>query len=170
MEFLQFTFNDNLLVYWDNNPIAKQIVDLVGYLDIVIYLNNKTSTIYISVFYVFVFIVLLAIVNIAYVSYSFARKYFTSTLPLYILSKTAKVFITILFIPVISLNLSMFVCIEKNGKFYNKVSPQLQCYVGFHYIHMITSFVMSCIFFTICLVVVVTFFECSEFEEDIEAK
>lgn len=172
LEFLQFPFNSSLLHYWDNNPIAQKIVNVVSYLDIVYYLENKEPTVYLLVYYFFVVLVSLVIVNIAYVSYSFSRRYFTHTWPLYVLSKTAKIFITILFIPIISLNLSIFVCVknEKDGKYYNKTSPKLICFDGFYVIHMITSLIISVIFFIICIVVVINFFECSECEEDIEAK
>jgi hypothetical protein len=171
MEFLQFPFSSELLKYWDNNPIASTIIDYINYIDILFYLKKKEPFVYLLVYYIFVFLVTLVILNIAYVFYSFSRQYFTYTWPLYVLSKTAKIFITILFLPVLNLNLSLFVCEKKpDGKYYNTTSTNLECFVGFYFVHMATSLIISIIFFTICVFSVVNFFECSECEEDFEAK
>lgn len=171
LEFLQFPFSSALMIYWGNHPIAEGVQTGIGYINIVNYLSNSSAIVYLTIYYMFVLSVTLVIVNIAYVSYSFSRKYFTHTWPLYVLSKVAKTFVTILFMPIFELFLSMFTCnLNDYGYYINNISPELICFESFHYLHMVISFIVSILFLIICMTVAINFFECSEISNDVEAK
>lgn len=171
LEFLQFPFNETFKMYW-NNDIANSIMQYLNYLNIVNYLSSSTLLVYLIVFYLFVLAVTLVILNIFYVSYSFSRKFFTHTWPLYILAKVVKTFVTNLFMPIIELFISVYKCqLDETGNFYvNQIESSLICFQGFHYVHMIISIVISVIFVVICIICAINFFECSELSEDFEAK
>lgn len=172
LEFLQFPFSQSLYKYWNNNPIAVQLANTISYINIVNYLNTSNEIVYLTIYYLFVLAVTLVILNILYVSYSFSRKYFTYTWPLYVLSKVAKIFVTVLFMPILELFLSLFVCKydEIDGKYKNSTSTDVVCFEGFHILHMIISLIVSTIFLIICIIVAISFFECSEVSEEFEAK
>jgi hypothetical protein len=169
----------------------------------------------------------LVIINIAYVSYSFSRKYFTITWPLYVLRNVAKIFVTILFMPLLELFLSIIHCHDASHDashstttttgtidtshnttvassstastaaatstaaaghlfrllsssttddtghatvYINSISPEIICFEGTFYIHMIVSIIVAICFLLICLIVAITFFENSEVTENHSAK
>ena len=99
LEFLGFPFNNQTISAWGDSPIANEIMYYLNFLNIPQYLTGQSLMVYLSVFYLFIFVVILVILNIAYVSYSFSRKYFTYTWPLYVLRNVAKIFVTVLFMP-----------------------------------------------------------------------
>lgn len=102
LEFMIFPFHLTILSVW-NSSWAKYIGNFLSLFNIVHYLEHYPGSnpqiTYLIVFYLAVTAVTLVIINIAYVSYSFSRKYFTVTWPLYVLRTIAKIFVTILFMP-----------------------------------------------------------------------
>lgn len=171
LEFLQFPFNETFKIYW-NSTIANSIMQYLNYLNIVTYFPTTAIELYLIVFYFFVLAVSLVILNIVYVSYSFSRKFFTYTWPLYVLAKVVKIFVTNLFMPIFELFLSIYKCqLDSSGQHYvNSVTSGMICFQGFHYVHMAISIVISIIFVVICIVCAINFFECSEISEEFEAK
>ena len=67
------------------------------------YILNISLEAYLTLFYFFVFLVSCTILNIAYVSYSISRSYFTMTWPLHLLRNVAKIFVTVLFQPMLGI-------------------------------------------------------------------
>lgn len=172
LEFLQFPFNNCLIPLWDYSTIASEINNVIEYINIVHYLSGQSTLVYLCIFYFFVVSVSAVIANIFYVSYSFNRKYFTQTWPLIVLRNVAKTFVTILFMPILELFISIFVCNKNNddGLYYNSIATDLICFRGAHFVHMFIALIISIVFFIICVIVAINFFECSEIGEDIEAK
>lgn len=172
LEFLNFPFSTPLMIYWDNSQIANQINNFIGYINIVNYLNGTSKYAYLSVYFFFVLIVILVICNIIYVSISFSRNYFTYTWPLIVLTNVAKFFVTILFMPIFELFLSMFVCYynDELGEFRNSITSEIVCFQSLHIFYMVISCLVSIAFLIICYVVAINFFEFSELCEEIEAK
>jgi hypothetical protein len=143
--------------------------------------------VYLIVFYFFVVTVSLVIINIGYVSYSFSRKYFTVTWPLYVLRNVAKIFVTVLFMPILELFFSLFNCVHESeavphrllatvatnttsNLYINNISNDIVCFQGSYYVHMLISLIVSILFILICLIVALTFFENSEISDDHMAK
>ena len=146
-------------------------MEYLGYLNIPNYLNGQSLFVYLSVFYLFIFAVILVILNIAYVSYSFSRKYFTYTWPLYVLRNVAKIFVTVLFMPALELFLSITVCQENaDGVLVNTICSELICFQGEHYIHMMVALIVTIVFLVICLIVAINLYEVSETAEEHKGK
>jgi hypothetical protein len=172
LEFMNFPFSDSLNKYWDNSTIAVNFGNLIQRLNIVSYLHQGTKELYLSIYFVFVVIVILIIINIAYVSISFSRKYFTYTWPLILLTTVFKVFVTVLFMPIFELFLSMFTCSYNSvsDKYLNNITSNLVCFEGLHIFYMTISFLVTIIFLAICITIAINFYEYSEIIEDIEAR
>lgn len=63
------------------------------------------------------------------------------------------------------------VCSETSPGIYTmKLVESIQCYSGFYFLHMLCSIIVGLIFVVICLIVALTFFECSDEEENLTAK
>jgi uncharacterized membrane protein len=46
----------------------------------------------------------------------------------------------------------------------------IKCFYGFHFLHIFCAIVVSIVFVLICLICALTFFECSNEEEELTAK
>jgi hypothetical protein len=185
-EFLTFPFTPVVSGSWGNNSITKFLFDMTSKANIVSYLYGGSPLVFFTVFYINVSAFILIILNIAYVSYSFSRKYFTVTWPLYVLRSVAKIYITILFEPVFELFLSVFSCYPQgsavlppsslvpnnsNSTIYvNLVSPDYVCFNWAHYIHMAVSFIVILLLLITGLIVGMSFYDSSEVSDDSTAK
>jgi len=139
-------------------------------------LEGGSATLYLIVLYLAVVAVTLVIFNIAYVSYSFSRKYFTVTWPLYVLRTVAKIFVTILFMPIfgkilfiLELFLTTLHCVQYGDVVATHIG-HIKCFYGFHFLHIFCAIIVAIVFVLICLICALTFFECSNEEEDLTAK
>ena len=65
--------------------------------------------------------------------------------------------------------LSILNCV-KTGDVYITFIGEIQCYYGFHFLHVFCSVVVTIVFVLICLICALTFFECSDEEGDLTAK
>ena len=162
-EFMEFPFHQNVKSIWFNDKITDYMYNYLEYLSIVKYFEGRPNYIYLTGYYISLLSITMILFNIAYVSYSFNRKYFTVTWPLYILKTVAKVFLTALFNPLLELTLSIFVC-EKNdnGDYYLEVNKKIKCYDPAYFIHMSLGTIITICFMIICLFVALTLFENSE--------
>jgi hypothetical protein len=200
LEFMIFPFSDAVASPWANASLVKLFHNLFSKANIVSYLHGGSQIVFLITFYVNVAAVSLIIINIAYVSYSFSRKYFTVTWPLYVLRTMAKIYITILLSPVFELFLSIFSCYPQGAASAHRllssvdtsttttstshstttthatevyvlgISPEYECYAWSHYLHMMISFIVTVTFIIIGLIVGMAFFENSEVAEDHGAK
>ena len=136
------------------------------------YLTGVSSSVYLTVFYLCVLLVTLMIINIVYVSYSFSRNFFTVTWPLYVLRHVAKAIVTIFFMPLQEIFISIFDCTldSTTGKQMNSYSPTIECWTGLHFLHFFCSVAVSIVFITISLIVALTYFECNDSGENHGAK
>ena len=159
-EFMEFPFHQNVKSIWFNDKITDYMYNYLEYLSIVKYFEGRPNYIYLTGYYISLLSITMILFNIAYVSYSFNRKYFTVTWPLYILKTVAKVFLTALFNPLLELTLSIFVC-EKNdnGDYYLEVNKKIKCYDPAYFIHMSLGTIITICFMIICLFVALTLFE-----------
>lgn len=171
LEFLSFPFDHTMLKYWDGNVVANRVIFSVSYVDIKIHLIGKSAFAYLLSFYICVFIIILVCLNISYVFYSFSRNYFTYTWPLSLLCKSLKIFVSILFIPFLTLFVSVFLCNKADdGLYYSGVAPELQCYGILHGVTMCISLIVIFLFSLICAIQIGFSFDLSFFTEDFEAK
>ena len=164
LEFMIFPFNPEIKSVWQNDNITETISTIFSYLSLLTYIENRPTVIYLCGLYASILAITLVLINIGYVSYSFSRKYFTATWPLYLLRTVAKIFVTGLFMPLLEVNLSIFHCIRSDDgtQWVNHANEQLVCFTPIHFLHMSISFIVTIIFIVISLCVALTFFENSE--------
>jgi hypothetical protein len=74
------------------------------------YVTNAPFSVFLVMLYTLIFIILLIIADIVYVSYSFSKKKFTFTFPLIVLAQIVPLFVTILFLPISEILLSVVEC------------------------------------------------------------
>lgn len=119
---------------------------------------------YIITFYLCVCLVILVIINITYVSYSFSQNRFGAVWPLRVLRSVVSFIVTVLFMPIFELFISMLECEEEpdeNGVIHsmNHYAHGLICWQGQHYVHSILAILVSVAFVIICIVVSITYYE-----------
>ena len=187
LEFMIFPFSETVIYNikkvspsWNAKEATTYLRNFFVSFSLVHYLHHRSATLYLVIFYLSVVAVTLVIVNIAYVSYSFSRKYFTITWPLYVLRNVAKIFVTILFMPFVGiyslvkldLFLSVLICHSdpNNPQILITEIGEIRCFYGFHFLHVFCSIIVSIVFLLICLICALTFFECSNEEGDLTAK
>jgi hypothetical protein len=143
----------------------------LNYINFVHYLQDTSASLYLIVFYISLLLVILMIINIVYVSYSFSRNFFTVTWPLYVLRHVAKAIVTIFFMPLQEIFISISSCsVDSYGKTVNSFSPSIECWTGLHFLHLFCSIAVSIIFTMISLIVALTYFECSDSGDNHGAK
>ena len=164
LEFLAFPFHEKLKNVWNNDKIIDNMNKIFDKLSIVNFLEGSPAFLYLTVFYLSVFSIVLVLLDIGYVSYSFNRKYFTVTWPLYLLKNVTKIFLTGLFNPLLELNLSILIC-EKDsdsGEYFLTTTKHIKCYNTTYFIHAVIGMVITICFSLICFIVALTLFENSE--------
>ena len=164
LEFLSFPFHEKLKDVWNNDKIIDNMNKIFDKLSIVNFLEGSPAFLYLTVFYLSMFSITLVLLDIGYVSYSFNRKYFTVTWPLYLLKNVTKIFLTGLFNPLLELNLSILIC-EKDddtGEYILTITKQVKCYNTTYFIHVVIGMVITICFTIICFFVALTLFENSE--------
>ena len=105
------------------------------------------------------------IINIVYVYYSISRGYFTFTWPLHLLRTCAKIFVTVLFLPMLEMMMTIFQCKHANGTLINIYTVDMECFKGVYFLHLTLAIIISLIFICICIIVSLTFFEIDDSEE-----
>jgi glucose uptake protein GlcU len=115
-------------------------------------------------FYLCVCLVLLIVINIAYVSYSFSRNRFGAVWPLRVLRSVVSFIVTVLFMPIFEVFISMVECeeeIDSTGAvhYVNHYAHNLICWYGEHYVHATFAILVIVAFVIICIVVSITYYE-----------
>lgn len=165
LEFMIFPFNPEIKSVWQNDSFTDTLSNAFGYITFLAYFEGRSPGVYLGGLYASILCMTLVLFNIGYVSYSFSRKYFTATWPLYLLRTIAKVFVTGLFMPLLEVNLSIFNCFysEEKGYYINDAARDMKCFTAIHFVHMGISLIVSIVFVLISVFVALTFFENSEF-------
>ena len=115
-------------------------------------------------------IVLIVVILILYVSYQFGRQQASFTCPVLFLRTAMSFFITLLFIPILDYYFSILNCITVSGQQVHYLFPDQQCWVSFHILHSSIAIIMALIFCVICLITVLTFYECRSISNDPTAR
>ena len=164
LEFLAFPFHEKLKDVWNNDTIIDKMNIIFDKLSIVNYLEGSPAFLYLTVYYLSMFSITLVLLDIGYVSYSFNRKYFTVTWPLYLLKNVTKIFLTGLFNPLLELNLSILICEkdDESKEYILTTTKHVKCYNTTYFIHSVIGMIITICFTTICFFVALTLFENSE--------
>ncbi|MDR3546667.1 MAG: hypothetical protein P4M11_00065 [Candidatus Pacebacteria bacterium] len=102
MQLMVFPFNGDAQFPWHATNFFVSLQNAVEAFQIISYLSNFPWATYLAVFYIGIFLVLLVIVDIVYVLFSIARKKFTFIWPLKALTAFCSIFVTVLFLPLLS--------------------------------------------------------------------
>ena len=112
--------------------------------------------------YILIVVIIIIIVDIVYVSYSFSKKKFRFTWPLVILGQVVPLFVTVFFIPITEILLSVAQCIPSE---YNPLVttmssyPDVVCWEGWHLFHSVVTLTFCGIFIFISTIVTLAMFE-----------
>lgn len=175
MEFMRFPFSNDFFSIWGNADLSSTILNIISNFDLQNYTENQTKLAFLLIFYTLMLIVVLTILNIFYVIYSFNRNYFTYTWPLVILNNIVKIFLTLLFMPILEYFISVFLCTQytnTSGNVINVITPtyEIVCFSTEHVIYCIISALLCSIFTFICIIVAINFFQSSPIQHDLDKK
>lgn len=158
MQYLGFPLNSNFNYIWKKTETVKTLAQFTKYFEITIYFES-TPEVYLFAFYLMVLLVVLIITNLIYVTISVLRKKFTVVWPLRILRSAVSFIITILFMPIIEVFVSIVDCIKIDDKLVIIYNPDIVCWTGQHYIHVIMGILFAILFCIVSLVVQMCYFE-----------
>jgi len=105
IDFLQlsaFSFNGNAEFPWRAGNLYEIFERIIESFQIIEYISNFPWFSYVIIFYLGIFLVFLVILGIIYVIYSTSRKRFAYLWPLKALAYFCTIFLTVLFIPILS--------------------------------------------------------------------
>lgn len=175
MEFMRFPFTSDFFSIWGNANLSSTVLNIIEHFDLQNYTEGQNKIVFLLIFFTLMLIVILTILNIIYVIYSFNRNYFTYTWPLVILNNIVKIFLTLLFMPILEYFISVFLCTfhtDANGINVKVITPtyEITCFSTEHIIYCIISAILCFIFTVICLIVAINFFQSSPVESDLDKK
>eukprot|EP01135_Chromosphaera_perkinsii_P005693 Nk52_evm25s358 gene=Nk52_evmTU25s358 len=104
------------------------------------------------IFYTCLFMVTGLLVIAAYVGYEFSEKNFKNLWTLKVLRSVAGLFVTVLYIPILTVFIAMLDCSEQDDNLFD-------CFDMWHMINIIASVVISILFMALSLLVAATFYE-----------
>ena len=161
LQIMQFIFHKKINHLWNASDIFAQVFDLFAFFDLGDYFSGfVTWRLYLITFYFFIFLILFIIIDIAYVSISFNRKKFTAIWPLVILRNFVNIAVTVLFLFITEVLISMIACTASNDGLYRHLMfEDVVCFQGWHIFHTAVSVLFNIIFMTISLIVVLNYFE-----------
>lgn len=171
-QLMVFPFNSDAEFPWRAGALYDSLKSLVEAFQVINYLTNFPWTTYLVIFYLGIFLVFLIILDIIYVLYSISRRKFSVVWPLKALSTFCSLFVTVLFLPLLSnvsshlleLFVSLITCKKTEDGAYVHVSyTEIVCWQGSHIFHGVMASLISVVFIGISLVVTLTFYEAKGF-------
>lgn len=181
-QLLVFPFNSDARFPWRAGSIFTSLQSIIEVFQIINYLTNFPWFTYLIIFYLGILLVLLVILDMVYVLYSIARKNFAVVWPLKALTSFCSIFVTVLFLPLLSiftdfytkieLFVSMLTCVKsQNGKYFvHSFYSETICWQGAHIAHAVMAVVISIVFILISLIVTLTFYETKQFSGNAGAR
>ena len=159
-QLMVFPFSDDIEFPWNAGNFFTSIRSFMEAFQLVAYFSNFPWSIYLAIFYIGIVLVILIIIDIIYVFYSMTQKKFAFIWPLKILASFCSVFVTVMFLPLLKLFMSMISCHNDiDGNFVNNYYTDLRCWEGYHILHGIMAILVSIIFIMISLIVTLTFYD-----------
>ena len=162
IQVLNFIFHDKIKSLWNSKELFLDMMNIFAFFDLSRFYGGVISwNLYLIFFYFFIFVIFFIIIDIIYVSYSFKKKRFSVIWPLTILRNFVNLAVTILFLFITEILLSMIECdyIQEKAGYFHKGFPDVQCFVGVHLIHTIFSIVFNISFVFISLIVTLNLYE-----------
>jgi len=159
-QLMVFPFSGDANFPWNAGNLLTSLQTVVEAFQLINYLSSFPWETYLAVFYLGILLVVLVIVDIIYVLYSMARKKFACIWPLKALTSFCSLFVTIMFLPLLKLFVSMISC-HKNGQGVSVHNSyhEINCWEGYHILHAALAIFVSIIFILISLIVTLTFYD-----------
>lgn len=155
-----FPFAQKIYFLWKASTLLDFVFTVFNYVNISTYLPSINYETYMASVYILVFVILLMIIDILYVSYSFQRKRFSAMWPLHILRSGVSLVVTIFFLPITEILISVITCSANESGLYAMTQfPNVACWTGWHIFHAIISQFFNLLFTSICTIAAFTFFE-----------
>lgn len=172
IQMLQFPFDDKISAVWKSSGVLNIVFQFFNFFNLINYLQDAiTWNTFVATFYITIVFIVLILLDIIYVSYSFQRKKFAMVWPLLLLRTIVTLTVTVLFIPITELLLSMFSCTTNStGELVFDLFPDIVCFTGMHLVHVVVGSVIGIIFILVSLVVTMNNFEIRITSQDITAR
>ena len=159
-QLMVFPFSGDAKFPWNAGSLLTSLQNIIEFFQVISYFSNFPWATYLVIFYLGILLVLLVIVDIIYVLYSMARKKFAVIWPLKALTSFCSIFVTVMFLPLLKLFVSMISCHKNDdGVFVHNYYVEERCWEGLHILHAIMAVVVSIVFIMISLIVTLTFYD-----------
>ena len=122
---------------------------------------NLAFETYLLIFYSGITLVVLVLLDITYVSYALSKKNLTLLWPVKLLRNVVSLFVTVLFLPLLQLFVSMLACAENETEtgYVHSNYRDVECWTGTHIIHAVAAILVSILFIIISIIVCLTYYE-----------
>lgn len=128
LQIMAFPFQTIVIDAWNGGSTLTSLTKFFQTFQFSSYLPNAPFPAFLAMLYVLIFIILLIIADIIYVSYSFSKKKFKFTFPLIILAQIVPLFVTVLFLPISEIMLSVVECESVDGRIVMTNFPEIVCW------------------------------------------
>ena len=173
IQVLNFIFHDKIKSLWNSKKLFLDMMNIFAFFDLSRFYGGVINwNLYLIFFYFFILLIFFIIIDIIYVSYSFRKKQFSVIWPLTILRNFVNLAVTILFLFITEILLSMIECdhMEDKEGYFHKGFPDVQCFVGVHLIHTVFAIVFNLAFVFISLIVTLNLYESRISSENKQAR
>lgn len=102
-QLMVFPFSGDAQFPWRAGSVFDSLQSVIQVFQVITVIASFPWVTYLAVFYLGILIVFLVVLDIIYVLYSIARKRFAVIWPLKVLSNFCSIFVTILFLPLLSM-------------------------------------------------------------------
>ena len=106
-QLMAFPLNSDAEFPWRAGSLFDYFETIINAFQIINYITNIAWSTYLIIFYLGITLVVLILIDIAYVLYSISRKKFVVMWPLKALANFCSIFVTVLFLPLLSISYSL---------------------------------------------------------------
>ncbi|CAD8126295.1 unnamed protein product [Paramecium sonneborni] len=162
IQYIQITyiiFNRQLWKVWQNEVLTKQLNKIFGYVLLTPYFEMVNFEGFVAMMYVSLGMVLFVLMLIFLLSYSISKSNSSFSWPIMLLRFLMSLFLQVLYMPIIDLLFSMLSCTDNQNGLLKHSLFDIECWVNIHIVHSIVAIFGIIIFFVLCLLFALLYFE-----------
>ncbi|CAD8075781.1 unnamed protein product [Paramecium primaurelia] len=162
LQYMQITyiiFNRQIWKVWQNEILTKQLNKIFGYVLLTPYFETVSFSGFAAMMYICLGLILFALMLIFLLSYSINKSKSSFTWPIILLRFLISIFLQALYMPIIDLLLSMLACqTNQNGVLKHQLF-EIECWSNIHIVHAIVAIFGTILFFVLCTLFSLLYFE-----------
>lgn len=165
MQLIFFSFQLLVLPVWKNDGISKLVHNILNKVDIIQYFYaTNNSVVFLVIFYLGLFKMIFYTGLFIYIGFLFNKSIFSESWKVIIFKNASKLLSSCLYLPLMLMFFSVFDCnasTNTDSAIYMTYSINIQCYSGFHFLHIFAGVLGIILVFCSGLMISLVYFEYS---------